>query len=98
MRGLRLTVSRKLLIRISHPETVTDPIFFLHHAQLDRLWWRWQQLKPNTRFVEYTGQHMVNSSGNASLSDRLFVDTLAVDNAVGDVMSIQGKILCYDYI
>ncbi|KAF9872022.1 hypothetical protein CkaCkLH20_10654 [Colletotrichum karsti] len=26
-----------------------DPIFFLHHAQVDRLWWRWQREDPAAR-------------------------------------------------
>lgn len=41
---------------------------------------------------------MANSTGNASLTDRLFMDRLAVDVPVEDVMSIQGKYLCYDYV
>ena len=40
---------------------------------------------------------MTNSSGNASLEDRLFMDTLAVDVSVEDVMSTKGKYLCYEY-
>lgn len=40
---------------------------------------------------------MTNSSGNASLEDRLFMDTLAVDVSVEDVMSTKGKCLCYEY-
>jgi hypothetical protein len=26
-----------------------DPAFWLHHANVDRLWWRWQKLNPTTR-------------------------------------------------
>ncbi|KAJ3235650.1 hypothetical protein HDU81_000282 [Chytriomyces hyalinus] len=26
--------------------STNDPIFFLHHANVDRLWWSWQQNKP----------------------------------------------------
>jgi tyrosinase len=32
-----------------------DPLFFLHHVQVDRLWWLWQQEKPGTRNREYNG-------------------------------------------
>ena len=41
---------------------------------------------------------MTNSSGIASLRGRLFMDTLAVDVLVEDVMSIKEKYLCYDYV
>ncbi|OOF98341.1 hypothetical protein ASPCADRAFT_205583 [Aspergillus carbonarius ITEM 5010] len=26
-----------------------DPVFFLHHAQVDRVWWSWQLLSPERR-------------------------------------------------
>ncbi|TKA52283.1 hypothetical protein B0A55_13183, partial [Friedmanniomyces simplex] len=28
-----------------------DPLFFLHHTQLDRLWWLWQQRQPDKGFT-----------------------------------------------
>ena len=89
-------VRMMFLLRLCRTES-SDPIFFLHHAQLDRLWWLWQQAQPNNSTFEYTGHHMTNSSGNASLEDRLFMDTLAVDVSVEDVMSTKGKCLCYEY-
>lgn len=24
-----------------------DPVFFLHHCNVDRLWWQWQQNHPD---------------------------------------------------
>jgi tyrosinase len=82
---------------LQRPEFIADPIFYLHHAQLDRLWWRWLQIAPTVRGSEYTGRHMVNSTGNATSTDRLFLGSLAVDVSVGDVMDTQGKMLCYEY-
>jgi tyrosinase len=32
-----------------------DPIFFLHHAQLDRVWSIWQNLDPNRRTYALDG-------------------------------------------
>lgn len=26
-----------------------EPLFFLHHTNLDRLWWNWQQASPDNR-------------------------------------------------
>lgn len=76
---------------------VTDPIFFLHHAQLDRLWWRWQQKFPHRRSKEYSGKHMYNSTGEARLDDLLLVGGLARDIPVSQVMSASGGLLCYRY-
>lgn len=33
-----------------------EPLFFLHHAQIDRLWWLWQQKDLSTRVAEYSGE------------------------------------------
>ncbi|KHN99588.1 tyrosinase [Metarhizium album ARSEF 1941] len=67
-----------------------DPLFFLHHANLDRLWWRWQRENPSVRLLEYSGKHMYNSTGPASRSDVLMYDRFTNDVAVGEVMSTEG--------
>lgn len=36
-----------------------DPVFYLHHAQVDRLWTEWQQLDPGTR------QYAISGTGTA---------------------------------
>lgn len=33
----------------------SDPVFYLHHAQLDRVWTMWQAQNPNTRTYEIAG-------------------------------------------
>ncbi|KAK5991853.1 Tyrosinase ustQ [Cladobotryum mycophilum] len=63
-----------------------DPLFFLHHVNLDRIWWRWQQENPKARMLEYDGQHMYNSTGPGSLDDVLlyggFTKDVIVRNAI----------------
>ena len=39
-----------------------DPIFFLHHAWLDRLWWLWQSAAPDTRLTEIGGVNIPAST------------------------------------
>ncbi|KAI1847550.1 hypothetical protein JX266_006402 [Neoarthrinium moseri] len=39
----------------------TDPIFFLHHANLDRLWWNWQLEDLDTRLTEIGGDNYPNA-------------------------------------
>jgi tyrosinase len=31
--------------------SINDPLFFMHHAQLDHVWWTWQNLKPKNFWV-----------------------------------------------
>jgi hypothetical protein len=60
-----------------------DPIFFLHHAMVDRLWWRWQ--KGCTAF-----QRMYDGP-NSSPSDLL----TSFNTRVSDVLNSDD--LCYTY-
>ncbi|OQD60729.1 hypothetical protein PENPOL_c021G06640 [Penicillium polonicum] len=74
-----------------------DPLFYVHHAQLDRLWWRWQQENSRVRLNEYEGKHMFNSTGNATIGDILLFGGFAENIPVSKVMDTQGGILCYRY-
>ncbi|KAL2060132.1 hypothetical protein VTL71DRAFT_9954 [Oculimacula yallundae] len=55
-----------------------DPLFFLHHAQLDRLWWKWQQEK-STRRTEYNTRISKKSQDRTSLKDLISMGDLAPD-------------------
>ncbi|KAE8380873.1 hypothetical protein BDV26DRAFT_289961 [Aspergillus bertholletiae] len=74
-----------------------DPLFYVHHAQLDRLWWQWQRENPRVRLNEYHGKHMYNSTGNATVEDMLMYGGLTEDVSVSTVMNTQGGVLCYTY-
>ncbi|KAM5353432.1 hypothetical protein ACJ41O_000082 [Fusarium nematophilum] len=77
-----------------------DPIFFLHHAQVDRLWWRWQQADLSAREFDYTGDEAsLNSTSRvpASLDDVLLMGGLAEDIRVRDIMDTTTLRLCYKY-
>jgi len=75
-----------------------DPIFFLHHTQLDRLWWKWQQIDPQRRLMDYHGKAgTIESSREASMNDLLHVSSMGPAIAVSEIMSTQTKILCYIY-
>lgn len=76
-----------------------DPVFFLHHTQLDRLWWKWQQVDPKTRLEDYSGKaaYAYESNSEASLKDSLPVGDLAPDVRVGNIMSTESELLCYRY-
>lgn len=83
-----------------------DPIFYLHHANLDRLWWSWQKLNLSTRLTDISGPINLMDYGNAqggnvTLDFPLSVGVSAANVTVGDVMNIKGcgtaGVLCYEY-
>ncbi|KAK3075302.1 hypothetical protein LTR53_001503 [Teratosphaeriaceae sp. CCFEE 6253] len=74
-----------------------DPLFFLHHTQLDRLWWLWQQRQPDRGLSAYAGHKQRHSMEMASLEDAITMQGLAPDIKVVDVMDVKGPLLCYGY-
>jgi tyrosinase len=85
-----------------------DPLFYLHHAQVDRLWWKWQKLNLKRRLKEiagpdtqFAGPYDFNHTGiayeNITLSYPLQYRGLVDDVEVKDVMNIKAGVLCYDY-
>ncbi|KAG4425556.1 hypothetical protein IFR04_001253 [Cadophora malorum] len=79
-----------------------DPIFFLHHTQVDRLWWLWQQQDPEKRNYEYSGIRTQDqfdgvTPPEAELDDWLPMRGLAADLQVKDLMVTESELLCYTY-
>jgi len=76
--------------------TVIDPIFFLHHAMVDKVWWQWQQHRatPNRTYA-YNG--LRRDKTNATLDDVMPMLGLAPDALVRQYMDTQGGTLCYLY-
>ena len=74
-----------------------DPVFFLHHTQLDRLWWKWQQVDARIRVKEYSGKAAYTSRSEAGLEDPLPLGELAGDVRVKDMMDTESGRLCYKY-
>lgn len=76
---------------------LTNPVFFLHHTQLDRIWWRWQQAELGKRLTEYSGRAATNSTLEASLTDMISMGGLAPDISVVEIMDTESGMLCYRY-
>lgn len=79
-----------------------DPVFFLHHAQVDRLWWIWQMKDPKTRLKQFHGpaedfRNITITHSTASKTDALLMGGIADDIKVEDVMDTKGEYLCYEY-
>jgi hypothetical protein len=64
-----------------------DPLFYLHHAFIDNMWFQWQS-KKESRFDEYN-----SIGGTVSKNDKL----VALDGIVGDVLDPRKGSLCYKY-
>jgi tyrosinase len=74
-----------------------DPLFYLHHTQLDRIWWMWQQRKPEERLQGYGGHNGRHSIEEAKLTDTIEMRGFAPDVEVKAVMYTEGDLLCYAY-
>ncbi|KAH8197331.1 hypothetical protein TruAng_008497 [Truncatella angustata] len=74
-----------------------EPLFFLHHANVDRAWAKWQG-RNATRLADYTGYKDTDKTVPASITDAMPVlelgNTLPV---VQDYMDTQAGPLCYTY-
>ncbi|TFK26542.1 Di-copper centre-containing protein [Coprinopsis marcescibilis] len=77
-----------------------DPLFYLHHANVDRLWWLWQQANA-TRLNEISGPSDVRNFTNGpqiTLDTPLKFGTLYQDVPVRYAMDTSSKKLCYTYV
>ncbi|KAK1957583.1 Di-copper centre-containing protein [Colletotrichum sublineola] len=75
-----------------------DPVFYLHHAQIDRLWWQWQNRDAPRRLSGYDGQPETNQSSQimkveTNLHYGSFVDSISISK----VMDTENGFLCYRY-
>lgn len=77
-----------------------EPAFYLHHAQIDRTWWIWQNLDPANRINAYTGPTVVfdETSPPGKLSDLLPMGNLGTTRPASDVMDTTHGPLCYIYV
>ncbi|KAJ3960443.1 hypothetical protein N0V92_002920 [Colletotrichum tropicale] len=78
-----------------------DPLFFLHHVQIDRLWWLWQQEAPESRTQDFSGIRILETGQvderPATLNDNMPMLGLAPDIAIQQVMSTNNALLQYKY-
>lgn len=81
-----------------------DPGFFLHHAQVDRVWWIWQNQNPAQRTNVIAGTVTFNNnppSGNTTLNDLIELEHLATPLPIKQLVStvgLGGSPFCYVYV
>jgi tyrosinase len=79
--------------------TYVDPLFFLHHCNLDRVLWNWQQ-KDFPRHLHEVGGRVetVDYSGqNVTLGFEINIGTLAGNATLDQLLNTKGDVLCYNY-
>ncbi|PPQ83615.1 hypothetical protein CVT25_006300 [Psilocybe cyanescens] len=75
-----------------------EPLFYLHHANLDRIWWRWQQANAS-RMYEVSGPSTKEEPiREVTLDYILTMGSLGPDVTIRDVMDIHSEPNCYTYV
>ncbi|KAL4252674.1 Di-copper centre-containing domain superfamily protein [Pleurotus pulmonarius] len=75
-----------------------DPVFYLHHSNLDRIWWEWQSMDLKARLRDISGRKSINPPVvNVTLDFKLKMDVLADVMPIRDVMDLRGRPMCYTY-
>lgn len=75
-----------------------EPLFYLHHSNVDYTWWKWQNAKPATRLTEYSGINIRGSNAkNAKSSDPLSFLGMGQDPTVRDTLNTAAYPYCYTY-
>ncbi|KAK4153158.1 hypothetical protein C8A00DRAFT_43885 [Chaetomidium leptoderma] len=80
-----------------------DPMFWLHHTMIDRVWWIWQMQDLEKRLTQVSMTRTMNNfppSANGTLDDLSGLGVLAEDVKVRELMSTMGGLggkFCYVY-
>ncbi|KAK3290789.1 uncharacterized protein B0H64DRAFT_447075 [Chaetomium fimeti] len=78
-----------------------DPAFFVHHSQIDRVYWIWQMLDLENRKDVFGTQTFLDfpPSPNVTLDDVIDISPLAPPIRLGDLMdTVGGSPFCYIYL
>ncbi|KAJ0164478.1 Tyrosinase [Colletotrichum tanaceti] len=74
-----------------------EPLFFLHHANVDRIWAKWQG-RNNTRLNDYSGFQDTGRKIPAAITDVMVtMELLNTTITVKDYMDTQAGPMCYTY-
>ena len=75
-----------------------DPLFVLHHTNLDRLYWQWQRRTWALRSVKYSGKKTESDDSASARSDDLLVfGDVGPSVRVRGTLNTESGYLCYSY-
>jgi tyrosinase len=80
-----------------------DPAFYLHHAQIDRVYWIWQMMDFQNRQGVFGTNTLLNQppSANTTVEDNIDLSPIASPIKIKNLMSTTGQNgspLCYIYL
>lgn len=75
-----------------------DPSFFLHHAQVDRVYWIWQALHPSEAKTVAGGTTIAGDGPDAQPSDPLDLGVLAETIELQEAYDTLDGPFCYIYL
>ncbi|KAK1545570.1 hypothetical protein CPAR01_03072 [Colletotrichum paranaense] len=81
-----------------------DPVFYLHHSMIDRVWWMWQMLSPEERQYGATALSGTNTfldqppSANTTMDDVLQYGWVGESLKIRDALSTVAGPFCYVYL
>lgn len=81
-----------------------DPVFYLHHSMIDRIWWIWQMLDTPERVNGKTALMGTNTflnippSANTTFDDYVKYGYAAPSRQIRDLMSTVSGPFCYVYL
>jgi tyrosinase len=76
-----------------------DPLFFLRHGNLDRIFWEWQQKDLKTRLnqIGAPDEPVDYSRRNVTLDFTIDMGKLAGETTLKSLLDTQCEVLCYTY-
>ncbi|KAL0565415.1 hypothetical protein V5O48_016609, partial [Marasmius crinis-equi] len=91
--GMHVTLGGDMFNNYSSPG---DPLFYLHHTTIDKIWWEWQMEDPENRLYELTGRTTADPPfQNLTLDFPLESSGLAPTIDAASVMDLTNEFLCY---
>lgn len=71
----------------------------MHHTMIDYVYWKWQQIHPETRLHQVGGPVVPYdySGTNVTLDFEINLGAIAPSIPLRDTLDTQGKLFCYTY-
>lgn len=76
---------------------ILDPLLYIHHVFIDRLWWKWQSENLDGRLYQLGCPTAQGGTEDSILDYVITTYGIGPNVTVKEAMDIQGGFLCYKY-